>query len=344
MRVLVTGHDGYVGGCLVPCLQEHGHEVTGLDPGLFARSGTGDPVPPPDRSLAVDIRDVTVDHLADIDAVIHLAGLSNDPLGDLDPDLTMAVNRDGTVRLAEAARRAGVGRFVFTSSCSVYGARGDGWIDETTGCDPLTPYAVSKLEAEAAVLDLAGRDFLPTVMRCATAYGCSPRLRGDLVVNNLVGHGVATGRVLVKSDGQAWRPLVHVRDLARALVAVLEAPSDLCAGEVFNLGATSDNLRIDALAEAVARELGDAPVERSAHPFTDPRSYRVRCDKLASLVPDAVPTCDLGSAIAELAEAFRRVGLTSALLEGPQFQRQREVQRLQASGALDDDLRWADPR
>jgi nucleoside-diphosphate-sugar epimerase len=344
VRVLVTGHDGYVGACLVPLLQEHAHSVTGLDRGLFASSGTGDSVARPDRAMMVDIRDVTADHLVDIDAVVHLAGLSNDPLGDLNPALTMAVNRDGTIRLAEAARRAGVRRFVFTSSCSVYGSQGDTWIDETSACDPLTPYAASKLEAEAALRDLAGADLCPTVMRCATAYGSSPRLRGDLVVNNLVGYGVATGRVLVKSDGQAWRPLVHVRDLARALVAVLEAPRAVSDNEVFNLGATPDNVRIDELAELVAREIGGAPVERTTHPFTDPRSYRVNCDKLASLIPEAVPIGDLGSAVVELADTFRRIGLTAESLEGPRFQRQREVQRLQADGVLDDDLRWTDTR
>ena len=281
MRVLVTGHHGYIGSVVVPVLTAAGHEVIGLDTFLY-RGCDLFPGVEPSRELPLDVRDVEPAHLEGVEVVVHLAALSNDPLGALDPDLTMDVNFHGTVRLARAAREAGVRRFLFASSCSMYGASSNGdLVDETAPLRPLTAYAESKARAEEALAEIADDDFSPVFLRNATAYGASPRLRLDLVLNNLVGWAYTTGRVRILSDGTPWRPLVHVEDIARALVPALEAPREAVHGEAFNVGAEADNYQVRDLAEIVARTVDGSVVEYAGAGDPDPRSYRVDFGKFA---------------------------------------------------------------
>src|SRR4051794_24071804 len=304
MRVLVTGHDGYVGCLLVPMLQRAGHEVVGLDAGLYAGCALG-PEPAAVPVVARDIRDVSADQLAGIDAIAHLAGISNDPLGDLNPDSTYDVNHVGTVRLAQAAKAAGVERFVFSSSCSNYGAAGDGLLDETAAFNPVTAYGHSKVLAEHDLAELADARFSPVFLRSGTAYGMSTRLRGDLVVNNLTGYAVATGEVLFKSDGSPWRPLVHVEDMARAFVAALEAPRDAVHGEAFNVGSTEENYRVRTVGELVEELVPGSRIVFGEGAGPDVRTYRVSCEKLATTLPAARPRWRLREGIEELRDAFQ---------------------------------------
>jgi nucleoside-diphosphate-sugar epimerase len=259
VRVLVTGHDGYIGTRLVPLLQSHDHEVVGLDTSLFSGGSFG-PAPAPVPSLDVDIRDVTAEHVAGFDAVIHLAALSNDPLGDLDPATTFDINHAGTLAVARAAKSAGTARFLFSSSCSLYGAQGDDLLDERATFNPVTPYGESKVLAERDLRAMADERFSPTYLRHATAYGVSPRLRGDLVVNNLTGYACATGEVLLKSDGSPWRPLVHVEDISLAFLAVLEADRDLVHDEAFNVGRTDECYQVRDVAAIVERSVSGSRI------------------------------------------------------------------------------------
>jgi nucleoside-diphosphate-sugar epimerase len=338
MRILVTGHHGYIGSVMVPILRDAGHEVHGVDAYLYRGCDFGEESFEP--GIAGDVRDLGADDLGEFDAVVHLAALSNDPVGDLNPDWTHEINLEATVSLARAARAAGVGRFVLASSCSTYGASGtDDLLDETAPQKPLTPYAESKVRAEEMLSELADGDFSTVFMRNATAYGVSPRLRLDVVLNNLAAYAHTTGRITLLSDGSSWRPLVHVVDIARATAAIIEAPRATVDGQAFNVGSSGQNLRIRTLAEMLSARSG-CEVELSAEATPDPRSYRVDFTKLERALPGFRCEWDVESGADELLTAYRRVGLTVEDFAGSRYIRLRRVRELIESGALDDDLRW----
>jgi nucleoside-diphosphate-sugar epimerase len=341
MRVLVTGHLGYLGSVLVPKLTAAGHYVVGLDTGFFAECTLGPP-PPHVPTVRADLREVTPAVLAEVrpDAVLHLAALCNDPLGNLDQELTYEINHRGTVRLARAAKAAGATRFMFSSSCSLYGAGlDDGPLDEDAGFAPLTPYGESKIRSEQDLLSLADDDFSPVFLRNATAYGFSPRLRGDLVVNDLVGHALLAGEVRLRSDGMAWRPLVHADDIAAAFLALLEAPRDVVHGRAFNVGDTGENYLIRDVAELV-REVVGGTVTYADGAGADARNYRVSCDRIAREVPAFRPQWTLRKGIEQLVEAYERHGLTLNALMGERHQRLKRIDALRAAHAIDGTLRW----
>lgn len=339
MNVLVTGHDGYIGSVLVPVFEAAGHQVTGLDTNLYGGCDFGDGAPHP-KSIAADIRNVDPGALEGFDAVVHLAAISNDPLGDLNPDATLDINWRATISLARAAKEAGVGRFLFSSSCSLYGAHGDDFIDESAGFNPVTPYGESKVLSERDLVALADDSFSPTFLRNATAYGVSRRLRGDLVVNNLTGFAVTTGQVFLKSDGTSWRPLIHVEDIARAFLALMDAPRDLIHCEAFNIGSTSENYRIKDVADIVAGVVPGSTVTLSDEAFNDLRNYRVDCGKFAETFPEAQPRWTVRKGVEELYAAFQSHGLTLEDLEGSRFMRIRRIRELMDEGLMSSELRW----
>jgi nucleoside-diphosphate-sugar epimerase len=339
MRILVTGHDGYIGGALVPMLQERGHEVVGLDSRLFAGCALG-PEPPEVAGSTTDIRDVTPAHFEGVDAVMHLAGISNDPLGDLRPETTYDINHIGAIRVAEAAKAAGVERYVFSSSCSLYGAHGDAPIDESAEFNPVTPYGDSKVLAERDLIAMADDDFSPTFLRNATAFGVSERVRGDLVVNNLVGLAVSTGKVLMKSDGSPWRPLVHIEDISLAFIAAVEAPREAVHLEAFNIGRTQENYRVREVAEIVADVVPGTELAFAENAGPDKRNYRVDCDKAADVLPGFEPTWTVRAGVEQLYQAYLEHGLDLDALNGPRFQRVRRIEELIANERLDPDMRW----
>lgn len=340
MRILLTGSQGYVGCVLAPLARAAGHIVVGADVDLF-RDCTFGESDPGAAKLATDIRDLTAEDLRGFEAVIHLAGLSNDPLGDLDPALTAAINETATVSLATAAREAGVRRFVFASSCSNYGPSGDALVDEEAPLQPLTPYAVSKVRAEQALQSLAGVSFSPVLLRSATAYGLSPRLRFDLVVNNLAAWACASGRVRLKSDGMAWRPLVHVEDMARAFLAVLDAPREAVHNQAFNVGRTDENFRVREIAEIVREAAPEAAIEYADGAIHDERCYRVSFEKLRERVPGFQPRRTVRDGAQELVEAFQSAILSVEEIEGSRYNRVSHIRRRLAVGDLAPSLRWS---
>jgi nucleoside-diphosphate-sugar epimerase len=340
MRVLVTGHEGYIGSVLAPYLADAGHTVVGLDTGLYRGCDLGaEPRRLP--GLAIDVRDVAAEDLAGFDAVVHYAALSNDPLGDLDAGLTEEINRDGTLRLARAARDAGVRRFIFASSCSMYGASGtDDALDENAPLRPLTAYAESKVRSEEGLFALAGPDFAPVSMRNATVFGASPRLRLDIVLNNLAAYAHTTGRITLLSDGTAWRPLVHVRDVAKTALTLLEAPEEAIRGEAFNVGTDEQNYRVRELAEILAQVTG-CEIEIAEGSSADNRSYRVDFAKLANAFPALALDWNAERGARELVAAYREAGMTRDDFEGDRFIRLRRLRTLLDDGALGGDLRWS---
>jgi len=341
LRVLVTGHEGYIGVVLVSLLREAGHDVVGFDSCLFKDCTFGsDPLPVP--LIRKDVRDAATSDLEGFDAVLHLAGISNDPLGDLNPECTLEINHRASVRLAELAKQAGVSRFIFSSSCSTYGAAGDDLLDEEADFNPVTSYGVSKVRVEQDVARLADANFSPTFLRNATAYGVSCRLRADLVLNNLVGWAVATGRVLIKSDGTPWRPIVHIEDISRAFVAALEASRKVVHGQAFNVGITEENYRVRELAEIVRETVPNCRIEYAEGAGPDKRCYRVDCRKIAKVLPAFKPQWNARRGAEQLYQAYRELRLTLDDLEGAKYMRIQRVRRLQEAGRLDSMLRWVD--
>ncbi|MFW6066902.1 MAG: NAD-dependent epimerase/dehydratase family protein [Myxococcota bacterium] len=338
MRVLLTGHKGYIGSVLTPMLLEAGHEVHGLDSDIYRRCTFGEEAPSIPETCK-DIRDGTTADVEGFDAILHLAGLSNDPLGHLDPELTYEINHRATVRLAELAKTSGAARFVFSSSCSNYGAGSDEMLDEDGALKPVTPYGRSKVWAERDLARLADAHFTPVFLRSATAYGVSSRLRFDLVLNNLVAWAFTTGRVRLKSDGSPWRPLVHIEDIARAFVAVLHAPAGVVSGRAFNVGVPNENFRIRDIARIVSETVPGAQVELAADASPDLRNYRVDCTRLPRLVPEYRPQWTVKRGAQALYEAYRRVGLSLEEFEGERYSRVAHVRALLRQGILDSSLR-----
>jgi nucleoside-diphosphate-sugar epimerase len=339
MRVLVTGHKGYIGVAMVPMLREAGHEVVGIDSDLYRNSTYGSlswRIP----EIVKDIRDVEKADLHGVDAIVHLAGLSNDMLGDLDPALTYEINHAASVRLAGMAKELGIRRFVFASSCSNYGAAGDGLQDECAPLNPVTAYAMSKVMVERDVGAMADDTFSPVFMRNATAYGVSPRIRFDIVLNNLVAWAYTTGKVLLKSDGTPWRPLVHIEDIGLAAAAMLAAPTEIVHNQAFNVGSNSQNYQIRQLAEIVKDTVPGCAISFADGAEPDKRNYRVDFTKFTRAFPDHTVRWNAAKGARHIYESYRTVGLQKDEYEGPRYKRIAQIKWLLSEGKLDSTLRW----
>ena len=338
MRVLVTGHNGYLGSVMVRVLRSAGHDVLGLDTYFFANGEMEENEQPP--ALHKDVRDIAARDLVGLDAVVHLAALCNDPLGDLNPDWTFEINHLASRRLAAIAKDAGVRRFLFASSCSMYGQAGDDIVNEETPLRPLTTYAISKVRAEEDISKLAGDDFSPVFLRNATAYGMSPRFRSDVLLNNLVCWAGTTGKIRITSDGASWRPIVHVEDIARVFTTALVASRDVIHNQAFNVGSNDENYRVRDLAEIVHEVLPDCEIEYAAGGAADPRSYRVSFEKLARLMPAYNPKWNARRGAKEVSDMVANVALKLEDFRGRRFTRLAQLKHLLDQGVLDSNLRW----
>lgn len=339
MHILLTGHLGYIGAVMAPFLERAGHQVTGLDTGYFADCVMGDPLPVIPE-LRLDLRDVTPAHLEGVDAVVHLAALSNDPVGNLEPEQTYDINHRASLHLARCAEAAGVGRYVYSSSCSIYGKAGtSGPLDETAEFAPVTPYAESKVRVEHELFALAHDGFVCTSMRNATAYGWSPMLRTDIVLNDLVAWALLTGEIRVLSDGTPWRPIVHIEDISRAFLAALEAPAEVVQAQAYNVGRDEENYQVSEIAAIVAETVPEATLVITGEAGNDPRSYQVDFAKIGRDLPAYQPQWTARLGARQLADAYRDLGLTMETFQ-ERYKRLPVLRAHRDQGLLDDMLRW----